>query len=267
MDSEREQSLYWKLARRNYAVYRACQGYLTRHPHAFLRKWNSLRRYERRYRPWRGLAWREITQEQLIQLFERHEIISFDIFDTLLCRRARKPTDVFRSVQEKTGTTGFCEARILAEKQARLHHPEQEDVTLEQIYRELPEPLQRMDRKELDGERAVVCVKESMVPVFQAARQTGKRVILCSDMYLPKAFLEELLQKNRFDGYTDFFLSSESMKTKVTGNLFRQMIEKTGASPEQILHIGDDPDSDGNAAVLGMSFVHLNRDRFFEVYR
>ena len=40
-----------------------------------------------------------------------------------------------------------------------------------------------------------------MQQVFTQLREHGKRIMITSDMYLSKAFLSELLQKNGYGGY------------------------------------------------------------------
>ncbi|MCR5675387.1 MAG: hypothetical protein K6G16_06740 [Lachnospiraceae bacterium] len=267
MDSEKNGSLYWIIARRNYAVYMTCQGYLARHPHAFLKKWNCLRRAAWRFRSLRGTEAKEISTASLCRLIDSFEVISFDIFDTLLCRNVQKPRDVFRSVQEEQHATGFYDARIRAEQRARRMHPKQEDVTFRQIYQELPEQYRGLEQAELDAEKAAVYANAAMAPVYQHALQAGKRVILCSDMYLTRDFLEKLLQNSGFGGYEKLYLSSELMKTKGTGHLFHHVVQDTETAPEKILHIGDHLESDGTAAILGMGFVHVVDGRFFEVKR
>jgi len=48
-------------------------------------------------------------------LFQQHEIVSFDIFDTLLLRPFCKPTDVFKVLQRKHEVENFWKKRLDAE--------------------------------------------------------------------------------------------------------------------------------------------------------
>ena len=50
---------------------------------------------------------------------DKHKVISFDIFDTLLLRPYINPTDLFLHLEKLEGIDGFYTARLLAEKQAR----------------------------------------------------------------------------------------------------------------------------------------------------
>ena len=39
------------------------------------------------------------------------DIISFDIFDTLIVRKVTRPEDIFRIIEKKTGIKGFAKTR------------------------------------------------------------------------------------------------------------------------------------------------------------
>ena len=47
------------------------------------------------------------------------KVVSFDIFDTLVFRIYRKPTDLFLHLERASGRKGFANARIKAERIAR----------------------------------------------------------------------------------------------------------------------------------------------------
>lgn len=59
-----------------------------------------------------------------------------------------------------------------------------------------------------------------MQQVFTQLREHGKRLVITSDMYLSKAFLSELLQKNGYGGYEELYVSCEYEKSKAEGSLY-----------------------------------------------
>ncbi len=59
-----------------------------------------------------------------------------------------------------------------------------------------------------------------MQQVFTQLREHGKRIVITSDMYLSKAFLSELLQKNGYGGYEELYVSCEYEKSKAEGSLY-----------------------------------------------
>ena len=50
---------------------------------------------------------------------DKHAVISFDGFDTLLIRKVAEPHDVFRLVEQNLNQVGFARERIEAEELAR----------------------------------------------------------------------------------------------------------------------------------------------------
>ena len=62
---------------------------------------------------------KSINTEKIISQIEDYDVVSFDIFDTLLKRNVKRPTDVFYYIEKKWNKKGFGEARIKAENMAR----------------------------------------------------------------------------------------------------------------------------------------------------
>ena len=60
-----------------------------------------------------------ITAEELAQKLSGYDVISFDIFDTLIFRNVEKPTDVFYFIGQALGYPNYKKLRRDAEKQSR----------------------------------------------------------------------------------------------------------------------------------------------------
>lgn len=91
---------------------------------------------------------------------DKHAVISFDVFDTLLIRKVAEPHDVFRLVEQNLNQVGFARERIEAEELARKLAQGRE-VTFEEIYSQ--RNLNRASMKmELDVERSVLCVNPTI---------------------------------------------------------------------------------------------------------
>ena len=64
-----------------------------------------------------------MIKEELKQLIDENEVISFDIFDTLLLRNVHQPSDIFRivekCVEKRYQIKDFCRNRVIAEANAR----------------------------------------------------------------------------------------------------------------------------------------------------
>lgn len=61
---------------------------------------------------------------------ENYDVVTFDVFDTLVIRDVLDPTDVFNLI----GGKKFRYARVLAELMA-VRNSRREEITLEEIYK------------------------------------------------------------------------------------------------------------------------------------
>lgn len=179
-----------------------------------------------------------IDVASIINQIEKYDIVSFDIFDTLLKRNVKKPTDVFEYIEKKNNKTGFCEQRIAAEKRARRKKNGVE-VTLSDIYAEMPYDF---SSEELEAEGELLIANDWILPVYKHALKS-KRVIITSDMYLPEEFICQILEREGLGGYEKLYLSSSIGKTKYSGELFELIIGELGKE-NRLIHIGDSYRSD-----------------------
>lgn len=191
--------------------------------------------------------------ERIKHLIDNSQVISFDVFDTLLKRNVFHPQDVFNLVEQKYNARhqkkllcDFRSIRIEAERQAR-RKSDREDVTLDLIYQELPfGESECMELKEIECEvEKDVCICHyAMKEAYDYAILKGKKVAAVSEMYLPKDFIHELLSNAGYCKIDRLYVSSETGKMKKSGSLFRLLIKDYGIEPKKILHIGDAKRSD-----------------------
>lgn len=181
---------------------------------------------------------------KLKEQIDKHDVISFDIFDTLLLRPYVQPTDLFIHLEQLNNATGFAQSRIQAEITARNKYYSQDEVTYEQIYEQIEDKYKYLKSKELDLERQVLTQNPEIFEVYKYSVKKGKRIILVSDMYLPKVFVAEILEKNGYVNYEEFYLSSELMRTKSSSELYKDLLSNINVLPKDILHIGDNYQSD-----------------------
>jgi FMN phosphatase YigB (HAD superfamily) len=185
------------------------------------------------------------------------EVVSFDVFDTLLLRRHFVPTDVFMEPAIRgSERPHFRLLRIAAERLARLQHRHREDITLDDIYRWLPQDA----RIELDAEARTLYANPVAMGLYREAIEQGKRVIAISDMYLPRAFIARLLHGCGYEAISDndVFVSSEIGLTKGSGTMYGHVVRVLDMPPDRILHVGDNPVSDvTRARTAGYRVHHL----------
>lgn len=181
---------------------------------------------------------------------ERYDVVSFDIFDTLLYRVVNKPTDVFYLMEpwaeEHFGIQDFGIKRITAEKEAR-DLTKSEEITLDDIYRVLHagrETADKLKEKECKTEIMVLRRDNKMAELLSYAIEMGKKVLIISDMYQSKEFLQMAFKKVGINNYDVLYVSSEEKKTKAAGSLFAEVAEREKIDKKKWLHIGDNYHSD-----------------------
>lgn len=206
-----------------------------------------------------GLRWRENrlplpTPEELTALMADPDlrVISFDIFDTLLVRHVLRPQDVFSLVAGCADARhGVHFERMRAPAEAELGLP---DPTLDQIYAHMarrhglsPETA-ALREAELRCERMALRARPAARALYDAARRHGKRIIAVSDMYLPAAFLRDVLRENGME-VDALYVSCEQGARKSDGALYARVAEQEGCAPGEMLHFGDNRHSDVEQAL------------------
>ena len=182
-------------------------------------------------------------------------IISFDIFDTLIIRpEVNEPSYVFDLVHPDDPS--FKEKRLEAARISRLEAESKglEERKLCEIYKHLP----GYDEKdEINAELKVCKANKPALAFFNKVKESGKRIIIISDMYLSCSTISTLLQNCGYnlDG-VNVYVSSEYALTKRSGNLFKKVLELEGVKANEVLHIGDNLRSDViRPRLIGMKSV------------
>lgn len=172
------------------------------------------------------------------------DVISFDVFDTLLIRPYVKPTDLFTHMEKHFDKPFFAACRINAETNARKKLTNKQDITFKDIYEEIDDNFKSMKQSELDWEEMVLRPNPQILDIWDTAKKLGKKIVIASDMYLPQKFIAKVLKKNGFNGYDKLYVSGDFNITKCHGTMFDKIITDMQISPNKILHIGDNKHCD-----------------------
>lgn len=207
------------------------------------------------------------TAAELAERLLKADVISFDIFDTLIFRPVCAPTDLFFFMGEKLKFMDFERIRREMEGRARQKAYKKTgsyEVTLEEIYTEL-EKWTGISKEtgmevEIETELEFCFANPYMLEVFHILKErikgTEKKIICVSDMYLPASVLKKMLEQNGYGNLSDVFISCEMKKSKADGALYQEVIKKYGVDKKYI-HVGDNPESDGKQAKKsGWEAVH-----------
>ena len=186
--------------------------------------------------------------------------------------------EYFRDISKNCTGINFSKIRIICEQIAReklnSKDEKKQEITIDEIYDTINEKykikeniLAEMKKKEIELELRFCRVRKTGYELYKMALDLGKKVICISDMYLDINTIQKILKNNGYDKIQKIFLSSDAMLTKSTGDLFDFAISNLKIMPSQIIHIGDNYESDIKQAIKKEVTVgHLKKatDVFWE---
>lgn len=206
-----------------------------------------------------------------------YDLVSFDIFDTLITRAVYQPDDVFRImgeiIKQKYGIEcNYLEMRKKAE--AAAFEKKREYCSINDIYAQLPEVMavdenmaQELKQLEIELELELCMPRRDMLKVFNHIKACGKKIVLVSDMYLTGDIVEKMLEKCGFTGYDDIWISCEKGARKDNDTIWKPFFDMYGQY--NTVHVGDNPRSD--IQIVGdkqrMTFFVINPRTAFKMSR
>ncbi|HSU31176.1 MAG TPA: rhamnan synthesis F family protein [Bryobacteraceae bacterium] len=197
------------------------------------------------------------TKQDLYRGIEAADVVSFDIFDTLVTRMVLTPDSLQKYTgwllsHQVPGLENFFRVRKHAEELARRKKNFKEDVNLDEIYDEFPsegswtsQNLALAKQLELACESRAFNPRADMVEAAKYARSLGKRIIAVSDTYFSREFVEKLLQQFEIlDLFDEIYLSSVRGVRKDRGDMWDFLVTSEELHSKRLLHIGDNEHSD-----------------------
>lgn len=207
------------------------------------------------------------TKAKLFEQIKEAEVVSFDLFDTLVMRQTVSSDDVSELVNCRLEEQGvfikdFGRRRIASEKELS------KDLapTLTTIYEDM---LAKLDNKsdvtditaeelanlEWNIDYDLLVPRQEVCDIFRKTVADQKKVYVISDTYYSKEQLSEILLKCGITEYTDILPSSEYSTGKMQ-KLYRVLKDKECA--KKYVHIGDDIVADIEcAASWGLETFHI----------
>lgn len=201
----------------------------------------------------------------LLDLADRSDVISFDLFDTLVVRKAFDYTDVFSILENNLLSSGinipnFVNLRISTE----LEMPKNYAPDLKEIYSSLLKKtdncnISASDLSEMEWrlDFSLLMPRYSVCKIYRELVNSDKKIVITTDSYYHENQIKKILQRFDLMGYDNIFISCE-YKTSKKFYLFEKMIEKTLYSGNRILHIGDNASTDISRAMeLGINTYRI----------
>jgi len=209
-----------------------------------------------------------IKYKGLNQLIKNNDIISFDLYDTLIYRACSKPKDVYQILDSYAKNylklkIDLYSLRIDIENYLQQSYPN--FFSLKQIYQEIKKrtnlPLRIINKIKTEEEKTEyrqALPNKHMIRYLQLAKNLNKTIIITTDFHMKKKFLIKILKKCKIYGYKNIFVSSEVKKSKFNRQIYPYIKNKFGKD-KNFLHIGDNKISDViNARKAGFIACHIN---------
>lgn len=206
-------------------------------------------------------GYRGYTYADVKERIEAYDVISFDLFDTLVLRKLYIYTDIFNLMEEQLKETvgidisDFAKKRIAAEKELSRNG---KAPTLKEIYFHIFKDnviADRMADREFKIDLSVLRPREDMVKVMNEARMAGKKICITSDTYYSVNQIQEILTRCSIAAPELLMLSCVYSESK-NGKLYELLKDNLGN--RSVLHIGDDSVSDvENASEHGIDNFHI----------
>lgn len=192
--------------------------------------------------------------EELAERLAEYDVISFDVFDTLVFRPFSLPSDLFFDLSQHFGYLDLERIRREMEEKARIEKQKKEgsrEVTLEEIWDmmelETGIPKEEGMKAEWEYEKKYCFANPYMLEVVRRLKKKGKKLILISDMYLKEGYIKELLKNCGYDEFDRCFVSCDYGKSKNQGNLYVEVKKQYGGD-KRYIHVGDNLLSDQKQA-------------------
>ena len=188
---------------------------------------------------------------QLASRLAKADVVSFDVFDTLILRPYRSPADLFFDLEQQLQYPGLKRIRQDAEVHARADHSQTNETTLEEIWSYVEKVSGISAREGMDtewqAELDACFANPYFLEVVRHLRATDTKIVICSDMYLSRMHIQQLLTHCGYPLFDDYFISCELQASKSAGTLFPHVRNTMGADLSYI-HVGDNPHSDQKQA-------------------
>ncbi len=198
------------------------------------------------------------------------DVVTFDLFDTLLIRRIHDPDlvklPVARFIADIAQGRGLDwsqdsvqKLRDTIEKRHRQEtgekfedheacYPRYMKEMLTQVFGgdENDTIFDRVADYEVAMENSMLVPRGEFIDWLHELKEQGKKILIVSDIYLPAIYLKRFVKHAGFLGLVDDIISSaDTFLAKASGKAFPLLKKEYDLDPTRWLHVGDNPVSDG----------------------
>jgi len=211
---------------------------------------------------------------QFLNELKNFDIVSFDVFDTVLCRQYLAPDYAKYKVGEYlveleivTSPAAFIVIRNRAEAELRIRNQHVGDVSIIDVYQHLstmldcdPEQTAEWMAMEFDFDMSMIEAKTQIVSLIHQLSDLGRQIWFISDTYYTKNQMLELLRHVGISIDYRLFISSDLQKRKDNGQMWLHIQGLVGDLDSSFIHVGDNVHSDaqlcGDYGLTNMHILH-----------
>lgn len=198
--------------------------------------------------------------KQIYNLIDECEIVSFDVFDTMIFRPVARPTDIFGFLELDNHIFDFKRLRIQAEILARKYtNKPNAEINLRDIYTQFDKlhscSIDQMVKAEEEIEKKLAFANPFILEIYKYAKLKNKKIIAVSDMYISSDVIKSILESNQYY-VDDIFVSCDIGCNKRDSALQKYVSDKMGS--RKVVHIGDSLKNDIKASEkVGWKTFHI----------
>lgn len=199
-----------------------------------------------------------------------NDVLSFDIFDTLVKRDFYEPDYAKFLLPKKAGLSisqkDFVLLRNKSELEIRRRKNFQGDVSIYEIYENLSEFIKEIDNPlrfadlEFEIDLEMINSKPVMVDLLNTYAEKGKLIYLISDTYYSENQIIKLIEKIGVHCNYKLFVSSAFGLRKDNGSMWKMISDDLDEKniKHRFVHFGDNACADGqNPGDLGLNNFHI----------
>lgn len=189
------------------------------------------------------------SRQRLYEMIEAAQVVSFDLFDTLVTRKAISYTDIFELMDIRLRDIGiiipdFPKLRLYSEKElSKLSAPRLTDIYRFVLKKSGGNFISAGELASMEWELdlSTMITREDVCDVFKKAIADEKKVVITTDSYYTLSQIKTIFDRLGLDKPDEFFVSCE-YKTSKMQTLFGILRDRYYG--KRILHVGDDEIAD-----------------------
>jgi FMN phosphatase YigB (HAD superfamily) len=212
------------------------------------------------------------TAEQLFNELRNFDVVSFDVFDTVLRREFTEPDyakyrvgEYLNSQSVVSSPQHFIKLRNAAELELRKQQQFKGDVSIVDVYKRLAdyfvcdvEQAMAYMQLEFSFDLEQIKAKDEMVSLVHRLADLGREIWFITDIYYTQQQVESMLRKIGLTMPYRLFVSSEMGMRKDSGTMWQFIKDLLAGQEINHIHVGDSVRSDAQiCGDFGLNNMHV----------